>query len=241
MSLNVLLPLLSTAIMAIFVAAVFQRYLQHRVPHLLLWSIGLSMFTIASAAQIYATFAWNEHAFRAWYALGAMLSAAWIGQGTVFLLTRRVWAIRILWALIVISVVGAIGVWLMPLNAEAFNPNLHLSDKEQYQQILPEGAWVRGLTPLLNVYGLVALVGGALYSAWLFWRKRVMANRVLGNIVIAIGALVIGSAGVLARFGLGEYHYLGQLVSAALMFSGFLLASARSESRVVAVPQQRTV
>jgi hypothetical protein len=38
---------------------------------------------------------------------------------------------------------------------------------------------------------------------------------------------------------MGEYLYLGELVAATLMFSGFLLASARSEARVVTVPQQR--
>ena len=239
MDIGLALPFLSTLIMFTFTAAVLQRYWRHRVPHLLFWGVGLAMFGIGSAAEAYSTFAWNGHVFRSWYAFGAMLNAAWLGQGTAFLLMRRVWAERVLWVVLALSIVGVVGVWLMPLDAGAFTTTLPLSAKEQYQQILPEGAWVRLLTPIFNIYGLIALVGGALYSAWLFWRKRVMANRMMGNVIIAIGALVIGSASTLARFGIGDYLYLGELVAAALMFSGFLLASARTEPRIVAVPQQR--
>jgi len=238
LNVNLVLPFISTVIMFSFAAAVFVRYQRHRAPHLLFWGIGLGMFGIGSAAEAYSTLAWNEQVFRSWYGFGAMLNAAWLGQGTAFLLMRRAWAQRVLWVVLALSIIGIIGVWLMPLNSEAFTVILPLSAKEQYQEILPEGAWVRLLTPIFNVYGLIALVGGALYSAWLFWRKRVMANRMMGNIIIAVGALVIGSASTLTRFGVGEYLYLGELVAATLMFSGFLLASARSEARVVAVPQQ---
>jgi hypothetical protein len=160
-----------------------------------------------------------------------------VRPGTAFLLMKG--SRIVFFGLVALSIVGVIGVWLMPLNGEAFTTALPLSAKEQYQEILPEGAWVRLLTPIFNVYGLTALVGGALYSAWLFWRKHVMFNRMMGNIVIAIGALVIGSASTLARFGVGDYLYLGELVAAALC-SALLLASTRSEARVVTVPLTTT-
>ena len=51
--------------------------------------------------------------------------------------------------------------------------------------------------PFFNIYGLLTLVGGAIYSAYLFWRKRVLPNRVIGNILIAAGALLIGTASTL--------------------------------------------
>ncbi len=87
-----------------------------------------------------------------------------------------------------------------------------------------EGATVRLTTPFFNIYGLVTLVGGALYSAFLFWRKRVMPNRVVGNVLIAAGALSIGLASTVTRLGDGSYLYLGELVAAILMFSGFIVA-----------------
>jgi hypothetical protein len=76
------------------------------------------------------------------------------------------------------------------------------------------------------------LVGGAIYSAFLFWRKKTLLNRMWGNVLIATGALVIAFASTLTRFGIGDYLYVGELVSAALMFSGFLVATRRAPEGV---------
>jgi hypothetical protein len=47
-----------------------------------------------------------------------------------------------------------------------------------YRSVFPPrgAALVRSLTPIFNVYGLVTMVGGALWSSYLFWRKRVMPS-----------------------------------------------------------------
>jgi drug/metabolite transporter (DMT)-like permease len=105
--------------------------------------------------------------------------------------------------------------------------------------ILPLGTPVRLTTPFFNIYGLLTLVGGAIWSAFLFWRKRVLPNRVTGNVLIAAGALLIGFASTLTRLGHGQYLYLGELVSAVMMFAGFQVASGpqireESPSKVVA-------
>ncbi len=97
---------------------------------------------------------------------------------------------------------------------------------EQYKQILSPGAPVRAMTPIFNIYGTVFLVGGALYSAYLFWRKRVLPPRVMGNILIAAGALVIASASTLTRLFFAGFLYLGELVAAILMFAGFIIATS---------------
>ena len=67
--------------------------------------------------------------------------------------------------------------------------------------ILPLGSPMRLTTAFFNIYGLLTLFGGAIWSAYLFWRKRVMPNRVIGNVLIAAGALLIGSASTLTRLG----------------------------------------
>ena len=103
--------------------------------------------------------------------------------------------------------------------------------------LLPLGASVRLTTPFFNIYGLITLVGGALYSAYLFWRKRVLPNRVLGNILIAAGALLIGTASTLTRLGYGQFLYVGELLSAILMFVGFRFAARpQPEDVAMAVP-----
>lgn len=221
------LPIASAVIIVIFAALVFRRYLNRGGAHLLLWGIGLSMFGVGSLTEAYSTLAWHPTVFRLWYLTGAILNAAWLGQGTVFLLSRRRGTAR---ALLVLLVLGSIlATWFIfttPLNATRFNSDETLS--AQYREILPRAATVRRLTPIFNIYGLLTLVGGALYSAWLLWRKEIVPNRVLGNLLIAVGALALGFASVLVRLGLGDYLYVAELIAAIFMFGGFLLATSRT-------------
>ena len=98
---------------------------------------------------------------------------------------------------------------------------------------------VRVLTPFFNIYGVILLVGGAIYSAWLFWRKRVLLHRTIGNILIATGALGPAIGGAMQRFGIPVALYVGEFVGAVLMFAGFLYASRpASESAAAVAPSQ---
>jgi hypothetical protein len=235
MSLNQILPFITTIIMFVFVVLVVVRYVQHRSMHLLMWSIGLSLFAVAGSAEAYSTFGFNDVVFRLWYLCGAVLTAAWIGQGTVYLLLRRRWGnitLAILLALTLIAVFIMFTTSLDPAAVSHFDPSQPLS--KQYQAnastpgIIPPGSPIRGTTAIFNIYGTLALVGGAIYSTYLFWRKRVMGDRVIGNILVAAGALIIAGASTLARIGNGEFLYLGELLSAILMFAGFIVASRRA-------------
>jgi sulfite exporter TauE/SafE len=95
------------------------------------------------------------------------------------------------------------------------------------------------LTIVLNLYGTLLLVGGALYSAFLFWRKRVLAYRVIGNVLIAAGALLPASAGTFVKLGLADWLYVSELLGAILMFTGFLQATSQQPATApVAQPAQ---
>ena len=88
--LNTLLPLTASVISFIFAIIVFKRYLNRRGPHLLLWGIGLVFYGIGGFCEFYyGAFGWNSLIFRLWYLCGAILVAAWLGQGTVYLLAKR--------------------------------------------------------------------------------------------------------------------------------------------------------
>ncbi len=84
---------------------------------------------------------------------------------------------------------------------------------------------MRTLTPFFNLYGTLLLVGGAAYSAWIFWRKRILLHRVIGNVLIAIGALLPAFGGVFSRLGIGGALYISELLGAILLFAGFLRAT----------------
>ncbi len=230
MSLSLVLPGISSVIMVVFVVSVLRRYLVRRKAHFLFWGIGLAMFGAGSMAEAwFALLGWSAPVFFAWYLFGAALNAGWIGHGTLLLLVRKRW-VHLLTALLVVGSLAAAGLMLqvMPkLDLTVYDPALPIS--EQYREIMPsiaDGAAVRLTTPFFNIYGLVTLVGGALISAWMFLRKEVLPKRVIGNVLIAAGALSIGLASTATRLGYGQFLYLGELVAAVLMYAGFSVAAA---------------
>lgn len=214
--------------MIVFTVSVLQRFAVRRQAHFLFWGLGLAMFSAGSFAEAYfALFGWSALVFFLWYFFGAALNAGWIGHGTLLLLVRKRWRNVVTGLLIAGSVVAAFFMFqaMARLDPGQFTEGVAIS--EQYQQIMPpidQGGTVRLTTPFFNIYGLITLVGGALWSAWLFLRKRVLPNRVLGNVLIAAGALSIGAASTLTRMGYGQLLYLGELTAAVLMYVGFVQA-----------------
>jgi hypothetical protein len=219
-----ILPFISTAITFFFAAAVFNRYRIGRKPHSLMWGIGLTFYSLGTLAEAYLALRWSPTLLRLWYLCGAMLSAAWLGQGTIFLLIRRPGVARnIAIGLAVVSLAAAVAVFTAPVSGAAFQTGVPVST--QYKDLLTRTGLMILFTILLNIYGTITLVGGAAWSAWLFWRKHVLANRMVGNILIAAGALFPASAGTLIRLGVGDWLYVSELVGAGLMFLGFWLAT----------------
>ena len=218
------LPFTSTTISVIFAIAVLLRYRRRRGLYLLFWGLGLVLYSMGTFAEFYSTFAWNTLVFRLWYIGGALLTAAWLGQGTIYLLVRRGrWAHYLMIGLVIASILAVAAMFATPLDESAFDPTEALS--AQYKQIMPADALVRRLTPLFNVYGTLWLVGGAAYSAWIFWRKRALLHRVVGNVLIAAGAMAPAIGGSLSRLGTSEFLYISELLGAVLMFLGFLRAT----------------
>lgn len=219
------LPFTSTVIAVTFAVAVLIRYYRRRGLHLLMWGIGLILYSLGTFAEFYSTYAWNPLVFRLWYIGGALLTAAWLGQGTVYLLVRRQnLAHYLMIGLLLASVLAVVIMFTTPVDKSTFTVGTDLS--AQYKQILPERALVRFLTPLFNVYGTIWLVGGAAYSAWIFWRKRVLLHRVIGNVFIAAGAMSPAIGGSLSRLGASEFLYVSELLGALLMFIGFVRATS---------------
>ncbi|HUH96238.1 MAG TPA: hypothetical protein VLZ89_02695 [Anaerolineales bacterium] len=235
MSINQILPFISTAIMLGFTVYVFQRYFVRRAPHFLFWGIGLAMFGAGSFSEVYLSLGWSRAVFVIWYLFGAILNPAWIGQGTLYLLVRRRWVHVVSGILILASLVSAGLMLSIPINDSSFHLGTPIS--QQYRAIIPPASFNLILIPtiIFGTAGLVLLVGGALYSAFLFWRKHVLPNRVIGNVLIAVGALSVATASELTHLGYGQFLYLGELLAAVLMFVGFLTA-ARPQPDEIAQP-----
>lgn len=221
------LPLLSTVITFVFAASVLARWRYKKPPHLLLWGIGLIFYGLGTLSEVILSVTFNPGVLKLWYLTGAMLTAAWLGQGTIYLLVRkRGVADALMVALGMVSLLSVFLVATAPVTGAAAAYNVNLPASEQYKEILTRNGLIILLTILLNIYGTIGLVGGALYSAYLFWRKSILVNRMLGNLLIAAGALMPAMAGSFVKAGLVDWLYLSELLGVVLMYTGFMLATA---------------
>ena len=216
-------PILTTVLAAGFAAAVFRRWRERRpAPHLLWWSLGIALYGVGTLAESYTTlFGWQEPVFRLWYVAGALLGAAPLAQGTVYLLLPRRTADVMAAILVTVVAVAATAVWLSPVDAAAADPH-GLSGR------VLEWQWVRGFSPFVNLYAVIFLVGGAVVSAWRYRGEPSHRHRFVGNVLIAVGAILPGIGGVSARMGHTEVLYVTELVGIVLIWAGYAFATSSS-------------
>ena len=209
-----IVPLAASVVSLVFAVTVLDQFLVRRKPYQLVWATGLFMFCI-SIGSVFWVEAWgmNEIAYRLWYLFGAVLVAAYLGMGTLYLLARRRVAHIIMAVLLMASLYAALRV---------FTVSIDLNSLQGFSRdTIPQG--MRNMY-YFNVFGTVALIGGAIYSAWVFWRHRIMPHRVISNILIAVGAMLPALGGTLARFGVSSStaHALLILPGVIIIFVGFL-------------------
>jgi len=231
--LPLIFSVITTIISAIFAGMVLRRWWGMRQegkqrPHLLAWGIGLALYCIGAFCQVFLSFAWSPVFFALWYWCGALATAPWLGQGTIYLLVRRGNIARnIQMALLLVCVMTLPWALLLtPLNGSAWKPGIDMT--VIINDVMQKGG-VRGFVPVMNVWGTLALVGGAIYSAVLFRRKEILRNRMVGNWLIAAGGLLPALGGALIRLNLVEFNYLGIMLGVILIMIGFLMATNAPE------------
>src|SRR5512132_1916186 len=84
-----LLPTLTSLLAFVFAVALLDQWRERRQGFQLIWAIGMSFFGIAAGCEaLAAAGGWNEALYRTWYLTGAVLTAGWLGLGTVLLLAK---------------------------------------------------------------------------------------------------------------------------------------------------------
>jgi hypothetical protein len=87
--LDIILPVLSSALSFVFAAMVADQWVRRRQSYQLVWAVGLLWYGISAGTEfIGSAFGWNEPLYRTWYLIGAFGVAAYLGLGTVYLLNR---------------------------------------------------------------------------------------------------------------------------------------------------------
>lgn len=215
---TVVISLLAAGVSLLFGLSVLKQYRVARKPHQLVWAMGLLLYFLATLSQgLVGGTEVNPTLYRLWYLAGAVMVAAYLGMGTLYLLAPR----RI--AHIIMAILGAatlFALWRVfsaPVDLSQLVPDEPLTGKA-----FPSGlAGPRLLTPFFNIFGSLALIGGALYSALVYWRRRDMPHRVVSNILIAIGAFLPAAGGTFSRLGYSDAQYILQLLGIVIIYIGF--------------------
>ena len=213
------IPILSTFVSFAF-AVVLYRHWQIRKPaYLLWWCIGVFMFgigTLTEAVTAVSPGGWNDFILKAWYISGALMGAAPLAQGTVYLLFKKRAADSMAAVLVVYILIASICVSLSPINQAADHMKLTGIGTLEW-------TWVRMFSIVPNTYALIFLVGGAAWSAYEYFRKQGTGNRMWGNVWIAAGALLPGIGGSFTRFGLTEALFVTEFLGILLIWYGYRL------------------
>jgi len=210
------LPIASTLISAAFLAAIIHRAVPRNwPPHLAWWAIGVFFYGVGTALESTVTLFGNSPELtRWWYWAGAILGGYPLATGTVYLLMKRRLAHILTGASLAVVVFASVMVFLTPLNTDALEPHRPSGDVIGWQ-------WVRLLTPFINGYAALFLVGGAFYSSFFFAFKHKKGRRALGTALIAVGGILPGVGGGMAKAGIVEALYIGELVGIILIWLGY--------------------
>ena len=230
---NAALAAAASLVAVAFALSTLDRWLRRRRPHELAWTVSLGFFAVGSLALWWAESAgWGLGSFRVFYMAGAVLNVPWLALGTVYLLAGE-------------RAGNRVRAWLVPLSGltvgiVGFAPTRTGVSGDE----LPTGKEVFGVAPRVlaavgsGVAALVIIVG-ALWSAWRVWRGRqpslsgarhvsAPGRLVIGNVLIAIGTLVLSASGTLAaRLGKDRSFVVTLLVGIVVLFAGFLVATSQ--------------
>lgn len=210
------IPIATTIVSMLFAPVVFRRWKERKSgPHLLWWSAGIFMYGVGTFTESFTTvFGWNEWVFRSWYISGALLGGAPLAQGTVYLMFSRKLANRLSAVLLTAIVVASAVVILSPINYDAVEIH-RLTGR------VMEWRAARLFSPFINLYAATFLIGGAALSAWRFRTDASARHRFIGNVFIALGALLPGIGGTATRFGHTEVLYIMEFLGLILIWIGY--------------------
>lgn len=210
-----MLPLVTAVVSGSFAVAVAMQYLRKRRPAQLAWAVGLLLFTVASLMGFLARSGGaTEVEYRFFYLFGAITNVAWLALGTVYIVAPRYGRVALAFVL-ALSAIAVYAVFAYPVD---------LAVAVDTGKGYPDGSLPRILAGIGSGAGSLVLIGGALWSAWVFFRRRNQGRRALANAIIAVGVFIAAAGGTAAFTGASGIVELTNLLGVSVMFIGFLLA-----------------
>jgi hypothetical protein len=171
---------------------------------------------------------WTPGLFRTYYAAGGVLTVAYLGAGSAWLILPSRARDILAGALAVASAAAVVAVAIAPVDVGA------LAAAGAHRP--PASGALRGHVFVwaiaLNSFGTVFLIGGSLLS--ILKRRRVRQNLWIGG-----GALAVALATGLSRAGAYSFVYAGELIGLACMYYGFTFAGSAPRPQPAPQPAPR--
>ena len=212
------IPVATTILSLIFLIALLNHYFKGgKKPHVAWWALGIFTYGLGTGLEGAITLFGNTVFLnKAWYVAGAILGGYPLAQGSVYLHMQKKTANLLSNITIPLIIIISTLVFASP------------ADISVMQEFKPTGSilvWkeVRYFTPIINIYAVIFLIGGAFYSSYRFFKSKENPNRAVGNIFIAVGAILPGVGGSMAKAGIVEALYIGEFFGIILIWIGYKL------------------
>lgn len=221
------IPIFTTLFSIYFFLEIYKHYQLKKKNYLLWWALGVLTFGLGTLSEsINILFGWSETNLKYWYIVGALLGGYPLAQGSVYLLMNKQFAHITSAFFILLILVASYFVILTPVELpESFNNKLTGS--------VFTWKWVRYFSPLINIYAFLFLVGGAIYSAYKYYKLGIKEAPFKGNIFIAIGGLLPGIGGSFTRAGYVEVLYVTEFIGLVCIYYGYKIIKENKVYSVV--------
>lgn len=209
------IPIVTTLFCIYFFQEIYRHWrAKPQALYLMWWTIGVFCYGLGTLLEsIHTLLGWSPFVFKAWYIAGAFLGGVPLAQGTVYLLMPRTLAHKMTAGLIVVLIISSILVVASPLDTSLVTHTL--------QGNVLEWTFIRAITPFVNIYAFIFLVGGAIYSAAKYFKTVEFRGRFWGNGLIALGGLLPGIGGTMAKFGQTYVLYVTELIGILFIYAGY--------------------
>jgi hypothetical protein len=112
---NVVLPLTSSVVSFILFVFVIDQWRERRRAYQLVWAIGALWYALSAGTEFLGgAFGWSEPLYRAWYLIGAIWVAGWLGLGTVLLLQKTRFGLALVPVFLLLALISLGGAKLYP-------------------------------------------------------------------------------------------------------------------------------
>jgi hypothetical protein len=220
-------------ILLLFVFAL-RKYFKHKTKSNLLYSLGFFETSISVFAFLISIYTKNHFAFYLYYFLGAGLTPALLGLGSVYLLKEK---FHIQDALLIITIIASVALIILFYFSTFSNFNFSLLTNLIFKNIITakdirisllgvgiinNGYWLIPLV-FLNTIGTIEILYVALFSIIKSIKNKNFNKRTLGVIFIFIATFLLASVASISRFYNISVIWLSFLLVWIIFFAGFSL------------------